>query len=85
MEDALLEVPSMRRFAGIDLIRERIPARDDDYDVPAPARTTRPWQADFCDSESLPQGPWHGHEASHNYRRHLDRGAKFHEKQETGA
>ncbi|WP_410001005.1 transposase [Synechococcus sp. Tobar12-5m-g] len=24
MEDALIEVPTMRRFAGIDLIRERI-------------------------------------------------------------
>jgi IS5 family transposase len=25
MEDALIEVPTMRRFAGIDLISERIP------------------------------------------------------------
>ena len=27
MEDALIEVPTMRRFAGIDLISERITAR----------------------------------------------------------
>jgi IS5 family transposase len=25
MEDALIEVPTMRRFAGIDLISDRIP------------------------------------------------------------
>jgi IS5 family transposase len=25
MEDALIEVPTMRRFAGIDLVSERIP------------------------------------------------------------
>ena len=25
MEDALIEVPTMRRFAGIDLIRDKIP------------------------------------------------------------
>jgi IS5 family transposase len=34
MEDALIEVPTMRRFAGIDMISDRIP---DETTILAPA------------------------------------------------
>jgi hypothetical protein len=76
MEDALIEVPTMRRFAGIELISDRIPdERDHDPGVPAPVGEARARRSDLWGSKSAPQGERHGHEAGHHHRCNLDRGS----------
>jgi IS5 family transposase len=86
MEDALIEVPTMRRFAGIDLISDRIPDETtiltfrhllERHDL---GRQIYCFAEDFVyeTGEGSPQGQRHGHEAGNNHRCHLDRGTHLH-------
>ena len=82
MEDALIEVPTMRRFAGIDMIGDRIPDETTILTFRHLLEKHDLGQQIFAGCESLPQSQRHGHEAGNDHRCHLDRGTQLHEEQE---
>jgi IS5 family transposase len=80
MEEALIEVPTMRRFAGIDLISDRIPDETTILTFRHLLEANELGEQIHCfaglrlrDGESPSQGARDGHEVGHNHRCQLDR------------
>jgi hypothetical protein len=74
MEEALIEIPTMRRFAGIDLISDRIPDETTILTFRHLLEENELGELIHCfagfrlrDGEKPSQGARHGHEARHDH------------------
>jgi hypothetical protein len=85
MEEALLGLATKRRFAGIYPITDCIPDETTIMTFRHLLKEHELGEQIDCvaglhrrDSERPSQAAWHGHEAGHDHRRHLDRYSQLH-------
>jgi hypothetical protein len=85
MEEALLGLATKRRFAGIDPITDCIPDETTIMTFRHLLKEHELGEQIDCfaglhrrDSERPSQAAWHGHEAGHDHRCHLDRCSQLH-------